>query len=76
LGRAPVRGRVYYVAFAREFKHTKDFCVPRVSGWSSSGTTLATLRDGIAKGTENAPSLFAKEKAGRICDLTGALAVH
>jgi hypothetical protein len=47
-----------------------------VSGWSSSGTTLATLRDGIAKGTENAPSLFAKEKAGRICDLTGALAVH
>src|SRR5580693_9228015 len=49
---APARECVYYVTFAREFKHAKDFCVLKVSGWSSRLTTFATLRDGIGAAGE------------------------
>jgi hypothetical protein len=43
-----MREWLYYVTFAREFKHAKDFCVLTVAGWSSGGPTFAKLRDGIA----------------------------
>jgi hypothetical protein len=48
-----MREWLYYVAFAREFKHPRDFCVLKMPGWDGSGKAFATLRDGIAKPPEN-----------------------
>jgi hypothetical protein len=61
-----LRERVYYVAFASEFKQAKGFCVPVAPRESSAASILSIFLNGIGPRREALPTRFARDISGRV----------